>query len=186
MRLVIWDPPCPLWRHSNGNNVSNNPLPMCLRVASLAPGEFWDWAGASEVTLMDMGKIFRMPTCCVILTWKTCCVILTSPERRGVSDHQQFDCFYFLVQANNKENIYTPHNWPSARGSQWRPVDSPHNRQWGETGSWRRCLTYGRDVVSYCSLCFCNLCRPDWPFDSIKSPLNAVKKCADLWTLADI
>ena len=28
--------------------------------------------------------------------------------------------------------------------------------------SWRWCLAYGRDVVSYCYLRLCNLCRPHW------------------------
>ena len=27
---------------------------------------------------------------------------------------------------------------------------------------WRRCLTHGRDVVSYCYLRLCNLCRSPW------------------------
>ena len=30
------------------------------------------------------------------------------------------------------------------------------------SNSWRRCPTYGRDVVSYCYLCLCNLCRPPY------------------------
>ena len=28
--------------------------------------------------------------------------------------------------------------------------------------SWRRCPTYGRDVISYCYLRFCNLCMSPW------------------------
>ena len=30
------------------------------------------------------------------------------------------------------------------------------------SSSWRGCPTYGRDVVSYCYLRLCNLCRPPW------------------------
>ena len=36
--------------------------------------------------------------------------------------------------------------------------------------AWRWCLTYGRDVDSYCYLCFCNLCRPPWLTSSGVAP----------------
>ena len=32
--------------------------------------------------------------------------------------------------------------------------------------AWRRSLTYDKDVVSYCYLCFVNLCRPPWLISS--------------------
>ena len=34
--------------------------------------------------------------------------------------------------------------------------------RWGGKGGCRRCLAYGRDVVSYCYLRLCSLCRSPW------------------------
>ena len=36
--------------------------------------------------------------------------------------------------------------------------------------AWRRCPTYSRDVVSYCYLRLCNLCRPPWLTSSGVAP----------------
>ena len=93
----------------------------------------------------------------------------------GVALQRRICCLqnngHFVMMTSSNGNIF--HVTDPLCGEftchQWIPLTKPSDANlwcflWSAPAqtimSWRRCPTYGRDVVSYCYLRFCNFCRP--------------------------